>query len=78
MIEIKAPEFPESIADGEIAAWHVSAGEAGKRDQELVDIETDTSNRICVFKLTKPDVDYQAKLAEFAETNKHLAGYEIQ
>ena len=41
MIEIKAPEFPESIADGEIAAWHVEAGEGVKRDQVLVDIETD-------------------------------------
>ncbi len=41
MTDIKAPEFPESIADGEIAAWHVSAGEAVKRDQVLVDIETD-------------------------------------
>lgn len=41
MSEIKAPEFPESIADGEIAAWHVSVGEAVKRDQILVDIETD-------------------------------------
>ncbi len=41
MIEIKAPEFPESIADGEVAVWHVSVGEAVKRDQVLVDIETD-------------------------------------
>ena len=41
MIEIKAPEFPESIADGEVATWHVSEGEAVKRDQVLVDIETD-------------------------------------
>lgn len=41
MSDIKAPEFPESIADGEIAAWHVSVGEAVKRDQILVDIETD-------------------------------------
>ncbi len=41
MTDIKAPEFPESIADGEIAAWHVSVGEAVKRDQVLVDIETD-------------------------------------
>jgi 2-oxoglutarate dehydrogenase E2 component (dihydrolipoamide succinyltransferase) len=41
MTEIKAPEFPESIADGEIAAWHVAVGEAVKRDQVLVDIETD-------------------------------------
>ena len=41
MIEIKTPEFPESIADGEIATWHVGVGEAVKRDQVLVDIETD-------------------------------------
>tara|TARA_R110002072_G_scaffold3830_4_gene27303 strand:+ start:56305 stop:57519 length:1215 start_codon:yes stop_codon:yes gene_type:complete len=41
MSDIKAPEFPESIADGEIAAWHVQVGEAVKRDQILVDIETD-------------------------------------
>ena len=44
----------------------------------VVDIETDIPNRACVFKLTDPNVDYQAKLAELAETNKHLAGYEIQ
>ena len=41
MMEIKAPEFPESIADGEIAAWHVEVGQEVKRDQVLVDIETD-------------------------------------
>jgi 2-oxoglutarate dehydrogenase E2 component (dihydrolipoamide succinyltransferase) len=41
MIEIKTPEFPESIADGEVAAWHVAVGEPVKRDTVLVDIETD-------------------------------------
>ncbi len=41
MIEIKAPQFPESIADGEIATWHVAVGEEVRRDQILVDIETD-------------------------------------
>jgi len=41
MTEIKAPEFPESIADGEIATWHVEVGESVKRDQLIVDIETD-------------------------------------
>jgi len=41
MTEIKAPEFPESIADGEIAGWHVQVGESVTRDQLLVDIETD-------------------------------------
>ncbi len=41
MTDIKAPEFPESIADGEVATWHVDVGEPVKRDQVLVDIETD-------------------------------------
>ena len=41
MIEIKTPVFPESVADGEIAAWHVQVGEDVNRDQILVDIETD-------------------------------------
>ncbi len=41
MIEIKTPPFPESIADGEIATWHVEVGEMVRRDQVLVDIETD-------------------------------------
>jgi len=41
MVEIKAPQFPESIADGEVAVWHVAIGDAVRRDQVLVDIETD-------------------------------------
>lgn len=39
--EIKAPVFPESVADGEIATWHKQPGEAVLRDELLVDIETD-------------------------------------
>ena len=40
-IEIKAPTFPESIAEGTVAAWHVLPGESIARDELLVDIETD-------------------------------------
>ena len=40
-IEIKAPTFPESVADGTVAAWHKKPGEAVKRDELIVDIETD-------------------------------------
>lgn len=40
-VEIKAPQFPESIADGTIATWHKKVGEPVKRDELLVDIETD-------------------------------------
>ena len=39
--EIKAPTFPESVADGVIATWHKKPGEAVKRDELIVDIETD-------------------------------------
>ena len=39
--EIKAPVFPESVADGEIATWHKQAGDTVLRDELLVDIETD-------------------------------------
>ncbi len=40
-IDIKAPTFPESVADGSIATWHKQPGEAVARDELLVDIETD-------------------------------------
>jgi 2-oxoglutarate dehydrogenase E2 component (dihydrolipoamide succinyltransferase) len=39
--EIKAPQFPESVADGTVATWHKAVGEAVSRDELLVDIETD-------------------------------------
>ncbi|MEX2132408.1 MAG: 2-oxoglutarate dehydrogenase complex dihydrolipoyllysine-residue succinyltransferase [Pseudohongiellaceae bacterium] len=40
-IEIKAPALPESVPDGTIASWHKNVGDAVKRDELLVDIETD-------------------------------------
>ena len=40
-IEIKAPALPESVPDGTIATWHKNVGDAVKRDELLVDIETD-------------------------------------
>ena len=39
--EIKAPLFPESVADGTIATWHKQPGEAVSRDEVICDIETD-------------------------------------
>lgn len=40
-IEIKAPTFPESVAEGSVATWHKQPGEAVTRDEIIVDIETD-------------------------------------
>ena len=34
-IEIKAPAFPESVADGEIASWHKTEGDAVARDERV-------------------------------------------
>jgi 2-oxoglutarate dehydrogenase E2 component (dihydrolipoamide succinyltransferase) len=40
-IELKVPVLPESVSDATIASWHKKAGDAVKRDENLVDLETD-------------------------------------
>lgn len=40
-IEIKTPTFAESISEGTVAVWHKQVGDPVKRDDVLVDIETD-------------------------------------
>jgi 2-oxoglutarate dehydrogenase E2 component (dihydrolipoamide succinyltransferase) len=39
--EVKVPVLPESVSDATIATWHKKAGEPVKRDENLVDLETD-------------------------------------
>ncbi|NIC08056.1 2-oxoglutarate dehydrogenase complex dihydrolipoyllysine-residue succinyltransferase [Billgrantia bachuensis] len=39
--EIKAPTFPESVAEGSVAAWHKKPGDSVERDELIVEIETD-------------------------------------
>ncbi len=40
-IEIKVPVLPESVSDAVIATWHKKAGDAVRRDENIVDLETD-------------------------------------
>ncbi len=40
-IEVKVPVLPESVSDATIASWHKQAGDTVKRDENLVDLETD-------------------------------------
>ncbi len=40
-IEVKVPVLPESVADATISAWHKKPGDFVKRDENLVDLETD-------------------------------------
>ncbi|MGE6605183.1 2-oxoglutarate dehydrogenase complex dihydrolipoyllysine-residue succinyltransferase [Halomonas sp. NPDC076908] len=39
--DIKAPTFPESVAEGTVAAWHKKPGDSVERDELIVEIETD-------------------------------------
>ena len=41
VIEIRTPTFAESISEGTVAVWHKAVGEAVKRDDVLLDIETE-------------------------------------
>ncbi|MBK7145257.1 MAG: 2-oxoglutarate dehydrogenase complex dihydrolipoyllysine-residue succinyltransferase [Xanthomonadales bacterium] len=40
-IEVKVPVLPESVSDAVIATWHKKPGDAVRRDENLVDLETD-------------------------------------
>jgi 2-oxoglutarate dehydrogenase E2 component (dihydrolipoamide succinyltransferase) len=40
-IEVKVPQLPESVADATLVTWHKKPGEAVRRDENLVDLETD-------------------------------------
>ena len=85
-MDIKAPVFPESIADGEVAAWHVAEGQWVARDQILVDIETDkvvlevvapSAGRLTrILKVVGAIVESEECLAEFeaGENQGELAG----
>ena len=40
-IEVKVPQLPESVAEATLVSWHKKAGDAVRRDENLIDIETD-------------------------------------
>jgi 2-oxoglutarate dehydrogenase E2 component (dihydrolipoamide succinyltransferase) len=40
-IEVKVPVLPESVSDATIAAWHKKPGDTVRRDENLLDLETD-------------------------------------
>ena len=60
--EIKVPVLPESVSDATIASWHKKAGDAVRRDENLLDLETDK----VVLEVPSP-VDGVLKEIKFAE-----------
>ncbi|GAA5009399.1 dihydrolipoyllysine-residue succinyltransferase [Pseudoluteimonas lycopersici] len=60
--DIKVPVLPESVSDATIASWHKKVGDAVKRDENLVDLETDK----VVLEVPSP-ADGVVKEIKFAE-----------
>lgn len=40
-IEVKVPQLSESVSEATLVSWHKKLGEAVKRDENLIDVETD-------------------------------------
>ena len=40
-IEIRVPQLPESVSDATLVNWHHSPGDSVRRDEKLVELETD-------------------------------------
>jgi 2-oxoglutarate dehydrogenase E2 component (dihydrolipoamide succinyltransferase) len=51
LVEVKVPALSESVAEATLLSWHKKQGEFVKRDENLIDIETDK----VVLELPAPD-----------------------
>ncbi|MGZ5081554.1 MAG: biotin/lipoyl-containing protein, partial [Usitatibacter sp.] len=40
-VEVKIPQLSESVSEATLVAWRKKAGESVKRDENLIDVETD-------------------------------------
>jgi 2-oxoglutarate dehydrogenase E2 component (dihydrolipoamide succinyltransferase) len=41
LVEVKVPQLSESVSEATLLSWHKKQGEAVRRDENLIDIETD-------------------------------------
>ena len=41
LVEVKVPQLSESVAEATLVTWHKKVGDFVKRDENLIDIETD-------------------------------------
>ena len=58
LIEVKVPQLSESVAEATLLSWHKKLGEFVKRDENLIDIETDK----VVLELPAPDSGVLSKV----------------
>src|SRR3954469_2635346 len=60
LVEVKVPQLSESVAEATLVSWHRKVGEFVKRDENLVDIETDK----VVLETPAPDSGVLVKIAK--------------
>jgi len=60
LIEVKVPQLSESVAEATLLAWHKKPGDYVKRDENLVDIETDK----VVLETPAPDAGVIVKIVK--------------
>jgi len=58
VFEVKVPQLSESVAEATLLQWHKQVGEAVKRDENLIDIETDK----VVLELPAPEAGVVTKI----------------
>ena len=60
LVEVKVPVLSESVAEATLLTWHKKAGEYVRRDENLIDIETDK----VVLELPAPDSGVLVSIAK--------------
>ena len=60
LVEVKVPMLSESVAEATLLTWHKKQGEFVKRDENLIDIETDK----VVLELPAPDSGVLVSIAK--------------
>src|SRR3954469_12617366 len=60
LVEVKVPQLSESVAEATLTSWHKKVGDYVKRDENLVDIETDK----VVLETPAPDSGVLVKIAK--------------
>src|SRR5689334_4182603 len=60
LVEVKVPQLSESVSEATLLAWHKKPGEYVKRDENLIDIETDK----VVLELPAPESCVLANIAK--------------
>jgi 2-oxoglutarate dehydrogenase E2 component (dihydrolipoamide succinyltransferase) len=72
-VELKVPEFGESVTEVQIARWKFAKGDQVKRDQELVELETDKATMELAAPSAGQIVEIRKSAGEIASVGEVIA-----